>query len=170
MSTADTNRDGFSTKIWGPAAWHFLRCMSFNYPVDERLTEDNKLHYKMFIDSFGHVLPCGSCRKNYQRNLQCAGYGPRVFDSRHNFSRFVYRLEKCVHVMVHPDGISFPSFERRQAMYELFRAKCNDHTGGKEKGCITSRKYVPSQVVLRAVPLKEQKKTFKISKKCLEKL
>ena len=25
--------DGFLTSVWGPAVWHFLHTISFNYPV-----------------------------------------------------------------------------------------------------------------------------------------
>ena len=26
--------DGMITSVWGPALWHFLHTMSFNYPVN----------------------------------------------------------------------------------------------------------------------------------------
>ena len=35
--------DGMLTTVWGPAMWHYLHTMSFNYPVNP--TSENKKHY-----------------------------------------------------------------------------------------------------------------------------
>jgi hypothetical protein len=48
--------DGFQTLIWGPPMWHFLHTMSFNYPVNP--TQEDKEHYRDFVLSLQHVLPC----------------------------------------------------------------------------------------------------------------
>ena len=48
--------DGMLTTVWGPSMWHFLHTMSFNYPVEPTL--EDKTHYKEFILSLQHVLPC----------------------------------------------------------------------------------------------------------------
>ena len=32
--------DGMQTNIWGPAMWHYLHTMSFNYPIEP--TPENK--------------------------------------------------------------------------------------------------------------------------------
>ena len=40
---------GMMTSIWGPPAWHFLHCISFNYPVkpDKQQKED---YYKLCLN------------------------------------------------------------------------------------------------------------------------
>ena len=40
--------DGFLTTVWGPAAWHLLHTISFNYPVEP--TSEQKKQYRDFID------------------------------------------------------------------------------------------------------------------------
>jgi hypothetical protein len=37
--------DGMLTSVWGPAAWHLLHTISFNYPINP--TEENKKQYKL---------------------------------------------------------------------------------------------------------------------------
>ena len=39
--------DGMLTASWGPAIWHYLHMMSFNYPVEP--TPENKKQYREFI-------------------------------------------------------------------------------------------------------------------------
>ena len=48
--------DGMLTSVWGPAAWHLLHTISFNYPINP--TEENKKQYKEFVESLANVLPC----------------------------------------------------------------------------------------------------------------
>ena len=57
--------DGMLTSVWGPSMWHYLHTMSFNYPVNP--TKEEKKHYKDFILSLQHVLPCKYCRINLKK-------------------------------------------------------------------------------------------------------
>ena len=41
------SNDGMMTSVWGPALWHSLHTMSFNYPVNP--TKKEKINYKKFI-------------------------------------------------------------------------------------------------------------------------
>ena len=59
--------DGFLTSVWGPAIWHSLHTMSFNYPVNP--TQEDKKHYKNYVQSLQHVLPCKICRNNLKTNF-----------------------------------------------------------------------------------------------------
>ena len=63
-----TANDGMISSVWGPAMWHYLHTMSFNYPV--RPTCDEKRHYQAFILNLQYVLPCGKCRKNLKKNFK----------------------------------------------------------------------------------------------------
>ena len=39
--------DGMLTSVWGPAQWHFLHMMRFNYPVNPTIKD--KKNYKDYI-------------------------------------------------------------------------------------------------------------------------
>ena len=60
--------DGYLVSVWGPLQWTFLHIMSFNYPVDP--TPEDKVHYRDYILSLQHVLPCKYCRINLKTNLK----------------------------------------------------------------------------------------------------
>ena len=59
--------NGMLTSIWGPP-YGILHTTSFNYPI--KPTKADKIHYKSFILNMGYVLPCGSCRDNFNNNLK----------------------------------------------------------------------------------------------------
>ena len=52
--------DGFLTSIWGPALWHALHTISFNYPTNP--TDKDKENYRDFMLSLVNILPCKYCR------------------------------------------------------------------------------------------------------------
>ena len=41
------SNDGMLTSVWGPAMWHYLHTMSFNYPVNP--TKKDMKRYSEFI-------------------------------------------------------------------------------------------------------------------------
>ena len=57
---------GMLTNVWGPALWHVLHTISFNYP--KKPTEKQKRDYKRFLLSLEKVLPCRYCRENFKKN------------------------------------------------------------------------------------------------------
>ena len=42
--------DGMITSVWGPALWHYLHTMSFNYPV--KPTNEEKKYYRDLLIEF----------------------------------------------------------------------------------------------------------------------
>lgn len=54
--------------IWGPEMWTCLHTISLNYPL--KPTYQDKLDYYKFFYALKNVLPCGWCRKNYERNIR----------------------------------------------------------------------------------------------------
>ena len=56
---------GYSPKLWGSQAWHFIHYVAVNYP--EAPTESDKVDYKAFIDSLSNVMPCGSCGYHFKQ-------------------------------------------------------------------------------------------------------
>lgn len=85
--------DGFSPQLWGPAAWHFLRCIAFNYPLEP--TKHDVKHYHQFLKSLGNVLPCRMCRENFQVHFARLAK-PECFTSRRKFARLVFALENAI--------------------------------------------------------------------------
>ena len=91
--------DGMLTMSWGPAMWHYLHMMSFNYPVNP--TKENKKHYKEFITNLQHVLPCKYCRMNLTNNFKKKPLLACHMANRETFSRYVYELHEMVNRMLH---------------------------------------------------------------------
>jgi hypothetical protein len=154
--------NGFSVAIWGPATWHLLRIISFNYPTAP--SHETKKQYMAFVKSLGDVLPCDACRKNYAKNIKDVGFGFDVMKDRHSFSRFIYDLERSVHKTVTKKDKLHVSFYSRRDQYEHFRAKCSN---GR---CIIPVKSVPSRVVMEVVPITitDTRYSFSIAKECLQ--
>ena len=59
---------GYSPKIWGPEAWHFIHFVALNYPVDP--TEIDKKRYSRFFYSLQHTLPCEGCSYNFSEKIK----------------------------------------------------------------------------------------------------
>jgi len=69
FSNEDYNsNDGMITYIWGPALWHVLHTISFNYPVNP--TDKNILDYYKFLKNLKNILPCKYCRDNLKKNFK----------------------------------------------------------------------------------------------------
>jgi len=147
---------GFSSLMWGPAIWHFLHTISFNYKVDP--SEADKQHYFNFITDLGYVLPCDICRNNYKQHLVDAKFSMKDLKNRHTFSCFVYRLHKKVNQGNFPVGY----FKLREC-YEKLRARCAPGSG---KNCIPTADYVIPRmsVIIEPMASSVDKPSFLIDK------
>jgi hypothetical protein len=176
--------DGFITYVWGPSLWMTLHTISLNYPCHP--TAEQKMQYKQYFDSLGHVLPCGKCRDNLVSNLSCTKYGEDVFENRDTLSRWVYDLHDSVNKML---GKKTPiTYDAMRHTYENFRARCslqNDMVGGgtqktrrkkkrrshhnhhHEAGCTESVSGFTSKCILRIVPASTKSPTMKIDRRCI---
>lgn len=113
--------EGMMTAVWGPALWHYLHTMSFNYPVRPSTTD--KKNYAAFIKQLRHVLPCKYCRINLAKNFKTKPLTAACLANRDAFSRYVYALHELVNKMLlKPPG---PSYERVRDDYEKLRSKCS---------------------------------------------
>ena len=171
--------DGFNTRVWGPAMWHILHIISFNYNVEP--SNEEKLQYYAFLLSLEHVLPCKVCRGNYKKNLKDAGLKvlhkaedivrlPEL-QNRHAFSTFIYKLHTCVCKMDKTKrGLPCTYYSMRKT-YETFRAKCVPNTKAGHGGCSRPIDYVASRSVLSVIPQKtnEHVASFSIDNKCTQK-
>ena len=168
--------DGMLTMSWGPAMWHYLHMMSFNYPVNP--TPENKKQYKEFITSLKYVLPCKYCRMNLANNLKKKPLLMCHMANRETFSRYVYELHETVNKMLHKkSNLSYCDVRER---YEHFRSRCTDEKPKvfnfkqsstrkkKEKGCTEPLYGKKSRCVINIVPQEDKSATFKMDKKCIK--
>lgn len=151
------SKNGMMTSIWGPPTWHFLHCLSFNYPVQP--TQEQKSQYRDFIYSLRNVLPCGKCRENLANNFKKLPLTMEHMKSRDSFSRYVYRLHKTVNTML---GKPTPmTYEEVRNTYEHFRARCSGDER-TEKGCVVPYYGKKRKCVMQIVPQTKKCKTFRI--------
>jgi hypothetical protein len=167
--------DGMLTTTWGPAQWHFLHTMSFNYPVNPTL--EDKKQYKNYIYNLRYVLPCKHCRINLTNNLKQKPLLMCYMKNRETFSRYIYELHELVNKMLGKQSkLSYCDIRER---YEHFRSRCleenptifkfkKDKTRKKEKGCTEPLYGKKSKCVINIVPQEDKVDTFQIDKKCIQ--
>lgn len=126
--------DGMMVSLWGPAMWHSLHMISFNYPIHP--TKKDKVNYKRFVTNLTNVLPCKYCRQNLAKNLKLLPITNQVMSSRDAFSRYIYRLHERVNKNLgKTSGLTFCDVRER---YEHFRSRCTQDDK-KEKDDTKSR-------------------------------
>ena len=78
--------DGFPPRTWGPALWHVIHILAFNYPL--RPTPVQKTAYYQWFKSLCTLLPCSLCRDEFcklVRDKQSAFFlTTRRFEQRAN--------------------------------------------------------------------------------------
>ena len=156
------NESGFQTSIWGPSLWHFLHCLSFNYPPNP--TNKDKENYYQFLINLGDVLPCASCRKHFKLNLKNTKLTDNVFTNRINFSKWMYDLHNSVNVMLKKNvTLTYANVKKR---YEMFRARCLSVPINKANSYVNctdaSIHGTPAKCVLSVVPLEKKCPTFRM--------
>lgn len=169
--------DGMLTSSWGPAMWHYLHMMSFNYPI--KPTFADKCNYKSFILSLQHVLPCKYCRINLTTNLKQLPLKTSDMASRETFSRYVYELHELVNKMLNKrSNLTYCDVRER---YEHFRARCTEEKPKifqfkrletrkkREKGCTEPLYGKKSKCIIKIVPQEDKSETFQMDEKCIKK-
>jgi hypothetical protein len=168
--------DGMLVSVWGPAAWHFLHTISFNYPVKPTLKD--KKHYKDFIYNLQYVLPCKYCRINLSNNFKSKPLLMCHMANRTTFSRYIYELHELVNKMLNKkSNLSYCDVRER---YEHFRSRCTEDKPKifkfkstqtrkkKEKGCTEPLYGKKSKCVINIVPQEDKSETFQMDKKCIK--
>ena len=168
--------DGMLVSVWGPAQWHFLHTMSFNYPVKPTL--EDKKHYMDYVKNLQYVLPCKYCRMNLTNNFKKKPLQMCDMASRETFSRYIYELHETVNKMLHKKS-NLTYFDVRER-YEHFMSRCTDEKPkvfnfkktrtlkNKEKGCTEPLYGKKSKCVINIVPQEDKVKTFQMDKKCIK--
>jgi len=170
--------DGMLTTVWGPSMWHYLHTMSFNYPI--KPTNNDKKHYKNFILSLQHVLPCKYCRINLKNNFKHYPIRECDMENREAFSRYVYKLHEIVNKMLKKkSNLTYCDVRER---YEHFRSRCTDdkqiiknenklfkfNKTKKEKGCTEPLYGKKAKCIINIVPHDQKGKTINIDSKCMK--
>jgi len=159
------SNDGMMTYTWGPAMWHSLHTMSFNYPVNP--TKEQKQEYYAFFMSLQWVLPCKYCRDNYKENLKKLPLDTKALKNRDSLSRWVYHLHNLVNKNL--DKPITLTYEQVRDRYEHFRSRClttEEITESKEKGCTQPLRGEKCKLVLNIVPKIENVETFNMDERC----
>jgi hypothetical protein len=168
--------DGMMVSLWGPPMWHFLHTMSFNYPVNP--SQEDKEHYRDFVLSLQHVLPCKYCRQNLKTNFKSLPLTMDQMKNRETFSRYVYELHELVNRMLKKkSNLTYCDVRER---YEHFRARCTEEKpvifkytkqtrkNKKEKGCTEPLYGKKSKCIIKIVPQDTKEQTMQIDKKCIK--
>jgi len=168
--------DGMQTNIWGPAQWHFLHTMSFNYPVNPTLKD--KKHYRDYVLNLRYVLPCKYCRINLANNFKKKPLQMCNMKSRETFSRYIYELHETINKMLNKkSNLTYCDVRER---YEHFRSRCTDEkpkvftfkkttTRKKtEKGCTEPLYGKKAKCIINIVPQEDKTSTFQMDKKCIK--
>lgn len=164
--------DGMLTKIWGPALWHYIHTMSFNYPV--KPTIQQKKHYRDFILNLQYTLPCKYCRINLRNNLKIHPLKLCYMKDRDTFSRYIYSLHETVNKLLGKK--SELTYCQARERYEDFRARCTtsrlfkfNKTRKKESGCTEPLYGKKAKCVIKIIPHNVKCKSLQIDKKCIKK-
>jgi hypothetical protein len=160
------SNDGMLTYVWGPALWHTLHTISFNYPI--KPTEEQKTQYYDFFIGLKNILPCKHCRDNYSKNLEIFPLTKSKLKNRDTLSRWLYEMHEIINK--HLDKKSNLTYEIVRDRYEHFRSRClidpKSKNNSKEKGCTEPLYGVKSKCVINIIPKKSKKESFKIDKRC----
>lgn len=161
------SNDGMLTYVWGPALWHSLHTISFNYPV--KPTNEQKQYYYNFFIELQNILPCKYCRDNYTKNLKILPLTKNKLKNRESFSHWLYEMHELVNKNLNKK--SNLTYENVRERYENFRSRCLINPKEKtiiekEQGCTEPLYGIKSKCVINIIPKNSKKETFKMDKRC----
>jgi len=114
--------NGLMTKIWGPAGWTFLHCITYGYPTEP--TDERREKFKQFFTLVGEVLPCKYCRDSYKEfiNDKMTELNDDVLTNRRTLTEWLYNIHNAVNYKLGMDyGDTLEDIDKR---YESYRAQC----------------------------------------------
>ena len=156
-------------EIWGPCLWHFLHCVSFNYPVDPSAKQ--KKDYGEFIHLIGYILPDEISKKCFKQNIKDSKFSNKSLKNRSVFSKWMYDFHNVVNKRTGKSK-SKESLDQNRNKYENFRSRCLTNPSKnrkKETGCTDSMYGIKAKSTIHIVPKKNRKKNMKIDPKCIVK-
>ena len=95
--------NGMMTKIWGPAGWLFLHCVTYGYPLNPENNDiqngipvgKTRQNYKDFFLRIGDVLPCKYCRDSYKKFIITDPITPNL-NNRNLLTKWLWRIHNRV--------------------------------------------------------------------------
>ncbi len=82
---------------WGPSAWKFLHSVADSYP--QHPTDEMKQKSKQFFFLLKDMLPCPSCRMNYERHLMKHPITDETVRTTETLSRWLINIHNEVNMM-----------------------------------------------------------------------
>ena len=153
------DKNGFQSKVWGPAAWLFLHTIALNYDPSKK---GMKEHYRCFFKCLKGVLPCGKCRENYTNIItNVHKLDNQVLKSRDSLCRWLFTVHNQVQADIHSKTLNernVPKYKKEQykeamEFYEQFRANC----GKTSYGCVMPKKGAKKKAVIVIKPIGKRK-------------
>lgn len=92
-------------KIWGGPLWKSLINIAKVYPLQPTINDKN--YYRIFFTSLAYVLPCFSCRKNYQKHLAQI---PIQLESRNQLLNWLHQIYNQTLINMKKPEVSYQQF------------------------------------------------------------
>ena len=162
-SSSDPNsKNGIMTKVWGPAGWLFLHCVTFGYPESPDLYDNEyglapgttRSRYRRFFTEVGNVLPCRYCRDSYKEFIKEDRIEHNIQDRDHLVEWF-WRIHNKVNQKL---GVHYCDADLKgiKEQYESYRARCQALTSverqvNSEKGCVIPADGTPKKCLIDIV-------------------
>ncbi len=157
-----SSKNGLMTKVWGPAGWLFLHCVTFGYPENPDTYDQDygfppgttRNHYSRFFTEVGNVLPCRYCRDSYKDFIKEMPVEPNLHSREHLISWF-WKIHNKVNQKL---GVNYcdASLSEIKEKYETYRAKCrapssDEVKANAEKGCVVPADGTPKKCLIDVV-------------------
>lgn len=97
-------KNNLQPDVWGPSGWNFIHYVALGYP--DNPTEDDKLHYKTFYESLGHVLPCQGCATHYKDTVSQFPL-TQSLESRDDLLRWTFDIHNLVNARLEKPQLSY---------------------------------------------------------------
>jgi len=159
---------GMITKVWGPAGWLFLHCITFGYPykIDHKNPEhvSKKNNFKDFFYNLGYVMPCKYCRQSYIEFMEESPIENHL-QSRESLTKWFYNIHNKVNYKLGIPKCQIPLFKDVKKIYEEMRAKCTKTTDeernvNKAKGCTNPANGTSRRSILKIIKCDRYDKSF----------
>jgi hypothetical protein len=120
---------------WGPKAWETLHSITFGYPNNP--TPEQQKKYKMFFTLLKDVLPCCSCRENFENHLRMPSLelNDKRLQNKDSLTRWLFEMHNHVNVSL---GKKLEEYENVKIKYESMRVK----NGGGEASLHKPKYYL----------------------------
>ena len=86
---------------WGPVAWNIYHSFSINF------IKEYKEDYIIFINTFGYILPCETCKSHYNYIISDIYKIDDIKITKNNLSKYTYKIHKVVNYTLEKKNISY---------------------------------------------------------------